>query len=270
MTPNSSFERRLTEYYANEPPLRAPDRVLLSALATIDTTRQRRGLVAPWRFRLMSTNMKLAAAAVAVIALGLGVAQLQPKGGGPGGPGGSPRLTPTVAPSATPTPTVTTATAKPAPTAPPLTGSHVSDLYGLTLSYPEGWTVDEGTEAWSLSALPGWGSSLDTGDYMLDGTDPNSLFILVSSHALEGQSGSAWAEAINAQPDPGLCSTFDTIVVDGLDGRVYGCDEPLRALFWSADRGYLVAVHRSDDDPSYAEVYDRAWLDNLLETVSVQ
>ena len=66
MTANTNLERRLAEHYASEPQLRAPDRVLHAALTTIDTTSQRRGLLAPWRFRTMNGRAKAAIAAVLI------------------------------------------------------------------------------------------------------------------------------------------------------------------------------------------------------------
>ena len=83
MTANTNLERRVAEHYASEPPLRAPDRVLHAALATIETTRQRRGLLAPWRFTYMNAYTKVAAAAVVVIAVGgLALWRLGPTGNG--------------------------------------------------------------------------------------------------------------------------------------------------------------------------------------------
>ena len=70
MNAQRDIERRLTDFYSREGALRAPDRVLTSALATIETTPQRRVLSrVPWRFPNMSNFAKMAAAAVAVIAV---------------------------------------------------------------------------------------------------------------------------------------------------------------------------------------------------------
>jgi hypothetical protein len=66
MTANTNLERRLAEHYASEPQLRAPDRVLHAALASIETTKQRRDLLAPWRSRTMSSYTKAAIAAVLI------------------------------------------------------------------------------------------------------------------------------------------------------------------------------------------------------------
>lgn len=57
MSVNDDLERRIADYYESEPPARAPDWVLESALVTIDTTRQRRGLIrVPWRFPIMNVD----------------------------------------------------------------------------------------------------------------------------------------------------------------------------------------------------------------------
>ena len=56
MNANHELERRLADFYAGEAPQRAPDRVLHGALASIDSTRQRRVLLpVPWTFPTMNT-----------------------------------------------------------------------------------------------------------------------------------------------------------------------------------------------------------------------
>ena len=63
--------RRLADHSAVEAPTRAPDWVLGSALAKIETTTQRRALLrSPWRFLFVGIDAKLAVAAFAVIAVG--------------------------------------------------------------------------------------------------------------------------------------------------------------------------------------------------------
>lgn len=80
MSANLDLERRLADFYATEAAQRAPDWVLESVLATIDTTPQRRALIrVPWRFQNMSSFAKLAIATVVVIAVGaVGLAVLRP------------------------------------------------------------------------------------------------------------------------------------------------------------------------------------------------
>ena len=56
MNANHELDRRLADFYAGEAPQRAPDRVLEGALASIDSTSQRRALVrVPWRIPTMDT-----------------------------------------------------------------------------------------------------------------------------------------------------------------------------------------------------------------------
>jgi hypothetical protein len=80
MTANDDLERRIADFYATEAPRRAPDWVLASTLATVDTTRQRRAFVAlPWRLPHMNVYAKAAVAIVAVIAVaGIALALLRP------------------------------------------------------------------------------------------------------------------------------------------------------------------------------------------------
>jgi hypothetical protein len=109
MNANQDLERRLSDLYAAEGSLRAPDRVLGSALTTIESTRQRRALLrVPWRLPNMNVYAKIAVAAVAVIALGaIGLAMLRSPSTGPGtqtSPSPSPSSTPASSPSAPPSP----------------------------------------------------------------------------------------------------------------------------------------------------------------------
>ena len=70
MSVNDDLERRIADYYESEAPSRAPDWVLGSALATIESAPRRRALLhVPWRVP-MNTYAKLAVATVAMIAVG--------------------------------------------------------------------------------------------------------------------------------------------------------------------------------------------------------
>ena len=87
MNANHELGRRLADFYAGEAASRAPDRVLEAALASIDSTRQRRAVLRPsWRFPTMNSYAKVAIAAVAVVAIGaVGLAVMRP--GADTGPG---------------------------------------------------------------------------------------------------------------------------------------------------------------------------------------
>jgi hypothetical protein len=264
MSESRDLRRRLAEFYAGEAPSRAPDWVLRESLAAIETTKQRHVVVgAPRRFYLMSTNFKLAAAVVAAIALGAAGLRLLTA---PAGPGGGPTSTPTVTASPSPTPVVAP-TASPQPSAPPLTGTYTSELFGLTVSYPAGWTVTKATKPWAPGPVANFGGDASSADLILG--QQMDLFMMVTSQPLNGASGSAWADALAAQPDPGPCPTSEAVVVAGLDGRLYSCSEPIRALFWSADRGYFISIYRSGDVAGAEDIYDTAWFKGVLATVKL-
>lgn len=250
MSASTNLERRIAEHYASEPPLRAPDRVLHAALATIETTKQRRGLLAPWRFPNMSAYTKVAAAAVVAIAVtAIGLWQLG--GIGNSGPSPTPLPSPTVAPSTSPP-----------PPPPPLSGSFESNMHGIKVSYPAGWAITTATTPWTTSEPPGFG--MTSGDLINDAARVDHLFLLVASQPLSGASGPAWADTIGPEP----CSSSEPITIDGAEGRLLTCD-PMRALVWTDDRGYLVLLYRSPDEPSLDEVYDTAWFQEVLSTVQV-
>lgn len=247
MTANTNLERRVAEHYASEPPLRAPDRVLHAALITIETTKQRRGLLAPWRFTNMSAYTKLAAAAVVAIAVAaVGLWQLAGIG--------------TRGPSPTPLPSPTAAGASPPP---PLTKTFTSNMHGITTSYPASWSITAATTAWTTPELPAFGQT--SGDMIRDLARNDHLFLIIASQPLAGASGTAWADSIGAA-EP--CPTSDQITVDGAEGRLYTC-EPMRALFWTDARGYLILLYRSPDEPSLDDTYTTAWFQELLATAQI-
>ena len=142
MNANHELERRLADYYATEAPLRAPDRVLESVLATSELTRQRRAVFRlPWRFPIMNSYAKMAVAAVAVIAIGaVGLAVW--RGGAPPGPGVvTPTASPTSGPSGSPFSE--------------LTESFTSSVHGISVSYPADWSAEPATVPWTTGGCPG-------------------------------------------------------------------------------------------------------------------
>ena len=247
MTANTSLERRVAEHYASEPLLRAPDRVLHAALASIDTTKQRRGLLAPWRFTNMNTYAKVAAAAVVAIALGA-IALWQVNGPGQPGPTSTPIPTPTAAPNPS--------------LPPPLTETFTSNMHGITMAYPEGWSFTEATTPWTTTAPPLYDEP--SGDDLFDPVLTDQLFLEITSQPLAGASGPAWADTIEVEP----CPTSAPIVVDGADGRLLSCDV-MAALFWTAERGYLILLFRSSDEAWLDDVYNIDWFQQVLDSVQI-
>jgi hypothetical protein len=257
MSATTNLERRVAEHYASEPQLRAPDRVLHAALTTIDTTSQRRGLLAPWRFMKVNAYSKVAAVAVVVIAVAaIGLWQL----GGIGNAGPSPSPIPSRSPI--PSPTVSPSASQ----SPPLIGNFTSNVHGISMSFPAGWAVTDATTSWTASELPGFGDTAAAIIYDT-GLDTAHLFMGIASQPLAGASGPAWADNVQVD-DP--CPTSEPIVVDGADGLLVTCNEPLRALFWGADRGYVVLLYRSGDEAWLEDVYDVAWFQEVLATVQIR
>ena len=247
MTANTSLERRVAEHYASEPPLRAPDRVLHAAIATIETTPQRRGIFAPWRFTYMSAYTRAAAAAVvAVVVVAIGLWRFG--GIGTAGPSPTPIPTPTVAPSAA--------------QAPPLTETFTSNMHGISLSFPTGWAVTQATTPWTGTALPRFQET--SGDIVYDPILDDHLFLMIASQPLDGAPGPAWADTIVDDP----CETSEPITVDGAEGRLIPCRP--RAMFWGEDRGYVVLLHHSSDEPGLDEVSDAAWFQEVLASVQIR
>jgi hypothetical protein len=251
-----AFDRIAEAYLADGPTVLA-DRVLDAALDEVHLIRQRRVLVrAPWRYPSMNMYAKLAVAAVVVIAVGaLGLAILGPAPGGVGG-AASPSASATPSPSPMPTPTPT-----PTPL-PELTETFTSDRYGISISYPTGWTPLRGMEPWT-TGLPS-GCDPVCAD-QIDEKQTDAAFIRVSSQALAGRAGEAWAEGL--LDDPGWEATCppetEPITIDGSPGILATqCPEGLlTAMAWDDMRGYLFVLYRIDDV---------AWFKEILSTVRLE
>jgi hypothetical protein len=258
MNANHDLERRIADYYASEPPLRAPDRVHEAARATIDTTRQRRVVMrVPWRFPTMNGFARLAVAAVAVIAVGaVGLALFGPGASGIGGPAS----TPSPSSSATPSPSPETAES-PGASYPPLTGAFTSGMFGISLAYPAGWLA-------TPAQVP-WDSNLQSDcepaciDEIAELGDDNA-FIRIYSEPLGSASGAAWTTEILSDPLWGdTCPpTTEPVTIDGTAGliAVHCPDAMLNGLVTAGGRGYLI-VHYGTPDV--------AWFKQLLATVQL-
>jgi hypothetical protein len=255
MNANDELERRIADFYATEAPTRAPDRVLASALATIDTTRQRRALIRmPRRFSTMHTDAKFAIAAVTVIAVaGFGLAVLRPgTDSGVGAPG------PTPSPSPSTSPTVV---ASPDALYPPLTGSLTSDMFGISLAYPAGWAATPAQVPWDSNIVS------DCEPACIDemaGSGDNNPYLRVVSEPLAGATGDEWMTEILSDPYWGdTCPlTTEPITIDGVAGRIaLHCPEVVQnALVSAGGRGYLI-IHYG--------AADVAWFKRVLATVQL-
>ena len=136
-------ERILDAFLAPEAD-RLPDRVIEAALADIARTPQRRALRVPWRFPPMSALSRATGIAAVALVAAIGAGGLIYLNS-PGGSGGRPTPSPTqgaAAPSDEPSAAPTTATT-PQPTWDGQFQMYTSEVYGLTIPYPSGWSVDQ-------------------------------------------------------------------------------------------------------------------------------
>jgi hypothetical protein len=247
MTASHDLERRLAAHLAAEAPSRAPDWVLASALETIDTTRQRRGLVrAPWRFTRMNTVPKLAVAGVAIIGVvAIGMAVLRPSPPGTGSAPAPPEATPT----RSPTPQTPAAATPDAVVMPALDEDYTSVIHGISVAYPGGWTIDPATEPWTSGSIDIESPHAD----VIYQRDDDSPFIALASQPLDGRPLGDWAaETLAAMGCDGTGT--EPVTVGGVAGlRGVDCSVAFAAV---GDRGHLVWLYRVDDAAAFQHVLD--------------
>ncbi|HET9457278.1 MAG TPA: hypothetical protein VFO78_08050 [Candidatus Limnocylindrales bacterium] len=262
MNASDELERRITDFYASEATPRAPEWVLEAALATVETTRQRPALRVPWRIPNMNTYAKVAVAAVAIVAVGaVGLAVLRPGSSpGVGGPIVTPSPTPAPSPSATLPPLPT-----PSPYEPPaLTETFTSDIHGMSISYPAGWSSQAATVPWTTSSLPLFREP--AGDYLYEPSRTDHLFLGIVSKALADTSFDEWAaDLLGANGCPGSSAP---IVVDGAAGVI--APECTLAVVSSEGRAYVFALNASDDFADLRAFDSRAWFEEILATAQLQ
>ena len=271
MTANGELERRLTDFYSRAPLLRAPDWVLGSALSTIESRRQRRGLLAPWRFARMTTSMKLAAAAVVAVSA-IAIWQLAPAPAGPGGPTSAPT---TPAPTASPT---LTPARTPAPI--PADGAMAAGTYftpplpapddGLTLLFtvPEGWygfgrgtIFPDGGPGIAFQFLDVTSVNNDLcqwqgpeGDVSAGTTVDDLVAALVAQTAYE-VSGPVDV-SIGGYSGKRVDVVFPAGLFDGTGSSAPDCDGGVARL-WSTKDGELASI--------YGQAPDEQWQANILD-----
>ena len=259
MNVNRDLERQLADFYESEAPARAPDWVLRSALQTIDDTPQRRVVIrVPWRSTNMNTFAKVAIAAVVLIAVGaIGLSVLRPPSSS--NVGGQP----TASPSPSPSPTFG-ATIIPEP-APALTETFTSERHGFSISYPTGWVTRPATDPWT-AGFPDFGQT--SGDIIYDPVLQDHLFLTVASQPLGGKTGAQWVDDLMAGLGAaGECdSPVEPVSIDGTQGRLCGAFAATSA----GDRGYVIALYTSGDDPSAVAAYDDAYFNDILATLQLQ
>lgn len=207
----------------------------------------------------MPTYMKYAAAAALVIAVGgFAIWQL-----GAPGPGGQPTPSPTPAPTAVPTAVATVRPTLAGYIPPALSGTFTSDIHGLSISYPEGWTTEAATAVWTTSGGPfSFGDS--SADYIFDPQRESNLFLALASQPLGGMTFAEWSTS-GLLANEGCGSTSEPVVVDGANGIVCGN----LALVSSGDRGYVIKLYTGDDQ-DLSSFDDAAWFEEVLATAQLR
>jgi hypothetical protein len=254
MNASPDLERRLTDFYAGDAPQRAPDWLLGAALETIDSTPQRRRFIRmPWRLPNMNTYAKVATAGVAVVAVGaIGLTVLRPAPSGPGGQIASP--SPEGSPSFGPS--------NVAPPAPAITETFTSDIHGISIGYPAGWSTDPATDRGATGA----GLFGDpTGDYIFDPTLADHLFLRMGSQPVVETQADEW---IAEQATILECSSTESLTIDGVAGAIGagGCQV---ALVVTGGRGYVIGLFTSADEWWLDDTYDQSWFMDVLATVQL-
>lgn len=170
-----------------------------------------------------------------------------------------------VAPSAsrllTPAPTATLEPSPSSMSAPPLTQTFTSPLYGISISYPEGWTARAATKPFT-GGQPNFSDPF--GDVLYAPVLEDHLFLTIASEPIGDSSPDAWvAEQLAGDG----CPTTEPIAVDGAAGLIGTNDCDGQVAVTTAGRGYWIHLRRSPDDPAAVASYDRAWFEEVLATV---
>ena len=222
----------------------------------------------------MTTNKRIAAAPMTVVgALVIASMLGSCTSAAPGTPGASASATsaavissPTPAqptPGMSPTRPSPSAVASPSQaTGPALSERFTSALHGVSVSYPAGWTVRPATEPWATSGPFRFQDPV--GDFIYDPRLTDHLFLGLASQPLAGRSPDTWAADLLALEG---CPSSDPLVVDGADG-ILAADCGV-ALVSHDDRGYMIWLYVSTDDPGLDAVYSLDWLVGLLATVQL-
>lgn len=177
MTDDRSLERA-ARIWIEDGPTVAPVRAVEAALDRIESTSQERAWEGAWRMPIMNAATKIAGLAAVVVVAGAGALLLF--GGGRGGFGSPPTPEPSVsasvAPSDAPSPATSAAPASNSstpsasasfdpwdPAAYTEWSTHTSEIYGLQIGHPGGWTVTPAVREWQMES--------DAADFLTEAAD---------------------------------------------------------------------------------------------------
>src|SRR5262245_10235536 len=210
----------------------------------------------------MNAYAKVAVAAVLVVAVGaIGLAVLRPGGSSQVGGPPSPSLSPEASSSPSP--------ASGAFVPPELSQTFTSDIHGLTISYPDGWTAHAATVP-TTTPIPFLfqDPSVDT---ISDPIRRDHLFVMLASQSLDGTTFDEWSAGLADE-----CPATEPVVVDGADGVIAdtaserAAPDQLCALVSMGDRGYVIVLYVSGDEADLRAFDGRPWFEEILATVQLQ
>ena len=160
MTEQHDLDRQLNAFLLDGP-TSLPDSSFDAVRDRTEQTRQR-VVLGPWRVPTLNKLIPIGLGAAALVAvLFLGSRFIGSPSSNVGGPASEPPAS--AAPSEAPA-SAAPASAAPSPvSAPPLTQTFTSQMHGISVSYPEGWTARAATEPWT-----------GTGGFALDPCDPSA------------------------------------------------------------------------------------------------
>jgi hypothetical protein len=150
--------------------------------------------------------------------------------------------------------------------APPLTQSFTSPLQGISMSYPEGWAPQAATEPWTDSTFPFIYTSPQV-DFLHDPPGFN-LNLVFGSQPIGDSAPEDWVARQMASEEGCPATATEPITVDGASGLIGSGDCDVVAVTTDG-RGYVILAGISDDVPSIAALYDRAWFEEVLATVQL-
>jgi hypothetical protein len=99
--------------------------------------------------------------------------------------------------------------------------------------------------------------------------DAGHLWIMVASQPQAGKDGVQWVDdALTGLSSAGICEPpLEQVSIDGAQGGM--CASSVSAVS-AGDRGYLILLYVSGDDPAVGVTYDQKYFEQILATVQIQ
>lgn len=270
------FDQRIADWLEADPTTAPGDVISTVAAALPSIPQARRGLLAPWRFTEMS-NLARAAVAVAIVAIvGVGVLAFNLRA-------------PTTGSSRTPTPSTVspapgTASPGPASASPAVTGSanswplgrgitawtsYTSEVYGVTLGYPDGWSIENKAKR-KWRAGDGAATDSEHTEFFINPEARDGEQIAFGFRQMPAGAGAdvtsreglaAWAEANGCDDAIDACDTVPDVAMPMCVGReaclpavLVPLSDGTSAYFVDAESGLVtvVSILRPDAFPAAA------------------